>query len=649
MSTDRAATLRQAEKLLRQGKVDLAIAEYQRLVDDQPQDWNTGNLLGDLLVRAGQLDAAIAQFARIAASLRTEGFFSKAAALNKKILKLRPDDDHAQVEAAELAVEQGLPADARAFFTSASHVRRARGDHRGALELTVRIGALDKHDAHARLAAAHARRELGDLPGAARELTDLAAFLLDTDRDLDAVEPLRELVTMDPGNSQSARELARILIRHGRLEDAALYLTADSIGEDVELMLVAIEGRLRRGDTGAGLELVDTLLAAAPSASARLEPLIDTLAAPHRDTAFAVVDRIVAVHIAEGRWSGAAEALRRFVGLAPEHIPALTRLVDVCVDGGLEPDIFEAQALLADAYVASGASAEAKYIAEDLVTRQPENAEHKARLRAALALCGEADPDAALATWLSSQNVLRLDEEVAPQQTVERFSDASVEPSAPAAQAEAPAVAPRPARANPYEIDLGLIFGRETEPAPVSIEPPSPSAIEEDLSGAIDTIPTSALDLPVAPSPAPAPDLDAVFAGLREQATHRSPDEAADLAYARGIALIETGQFEQGIEHLRTAMRAPSRRFAAASMLATAYQKQGRTADAVEWLGHAVDAPGVTPPERFDTLHRLADLLESTGETASALAVCLELQADAGDFRDVNARIVRLSRTQAGE
>ena len=55
MSIDRAAAVRQAEKLLRRGKLEQAIAEYLRLVEDQPRDWNTANLLGDLYVRAGKV------------------------------------------------------------------------------------------------------------------------------------------------------------------------------------------------------------------------------------------------------------------------------------------------------------------------------------------------------------------------------------------------------------------------------------------------------------------------------------------------------------------------------------------------------------------------------------------------------------------
>jgi hypothetical protein len=47
-------------------------------------------------------------------------------------------------------------------------------------------------------------------------------------------------------------------------------------------------------------------------------------------------------------------------------------------------------------------------------------------------------------------------------------------------------------------------------------------------------------------------------------------------------------------------------------------------------------------------LYDLADALEKDGEIARALAILLELQADAGDYRDVASRIDRLTKVQAG-
>ena len=59
MASEREEALKKAEKLLRQGKLDLAIAEYARMIEEQPRDWNTRNTLGDLYIRAGKPDQAV--------------------------------------------------------------------------------------------------------------------------------------------------------------------------------------------------------------------------------------------------------------------------------------------------------------------------------------------------------------------------------------------------------------------------------------------------------------------------------------------------------------------------------------------------------------------------------------------------------------
>ena len=43
----------------------------------------------------------------------------------------------------------------------------------------------------------------------------------------------------------------------------------------------------------------------------------------------------------------------------------------------------------------------------------------------------------------------------------------------------------------------------------------------------------------------------------------------------------------------------------------------------------------------------MADGLEQVGEGARALAVLLELQADAGEYQDIDQRISRLTKVQA--
>jgi hypothetical protein len=89
------------------------------------------------------------------------------------------------------------------------------------------------------------------------------------------------------------------------------------------------------------------------------------------DAGYECIEVAARAAIAADEWASAAAALNEFVNRVPNHIPALMRLVEICVDGGLEATMYSAQAQLADAYLAAGQGLEARVIAEDLVAREP--------------------------------------------------------------------------------------------------------------------------------------------------------------------------------------------------------------------------------------------------------------------------------------
>ena len=119
------------------------------------------------------------------------------------------------------------------------------------------------------------------------------------------------------------------------------------------------------------------------------------------DLAFAVIDLAADVAVSQSDWASAAAGLQELVTRVPMYLPALMRLVEVSVDGGLEATMFSAQAQLADAYIEAGAAEEARYIAEDLVAREPWDRANIERFRRALVLLGEPNPDLLIATRLS--------------------------------------------------------------------------------------------------------------------------------------------------------------------------------------------------------------------------------------------------------
>ena len=174
MAVDRDETLKKAEKLLKQGKMAAAIEEYVRLVEDKPDDWNSANALGDLYVKAGQADRAAEQFNRAADHLYGEGFFPRASAVYKKVLKVRSNDDHALWQLADIAGRNGLSLDARSHYNRLIQDRRAAGNEQGAVDCVIRLGQLADANVDAKRVAAQALVDRGEARPAARLILGIA-------------------------------------------------------------------------------------------------------------------------------------------------------------------------------------------------------------------------------------------------------------------------------------------------------------------------------------------------------------------------------------------------------------------------------------------------------------------------------------------
>src|SRR4051794_24947929 len=729
---DRAATLRNAEKLIRQGKLPDAIAEYVRLVDDQPGDWNLANSLGDLYARAGQVDKAIAQYGQIADSLNDEGAGAKAAAVYKKILKLKPDHEHTLVQISEILGSQGRYADARFHLNTLIELRTTKGDVRGALQAKVRLGSLDPEDYESRLAAAGARIEMGDKAGALSDLKEIAGELADKGRQPEAVEVLREAAklnpdddeireklmdvhfaagdyararecattieqfrmiaaaleaagnadealdtlrqaaTANPGDNELSAQLARAFIARGDLAPAAVYLTAETAGDDPALLLTVADIQLRGDKFEDGLTILRRLLEQDPARREQIAQLGWSVAEKAPEAGFQVVELAAASAVAADDWPGAAAVLQEFVTRVPNHIPALMHLVEICVDGGLESTMYSAQAQLADAYIEGGQATEARFIAEDLVAREPWEKANIERFRRTLVLLGEADPDALIASRLSGESPFMstdlsggsLFDEIPPAPEPEpepqEDEDELERLLAAAAVADEPVKKKAPLKPLPRRggedhhfamsanaIDLDSILGDFDEPAP---PPPPVHAADED-----DEVDLSLDSVKKAPAPPPpaAPeteeaDLDSVFGSMRTQSAKRSGLGDAEKQYKRGLSLRSAGDIDGAIEAFEKASRAPKLRFGTSRLIARLYRDRNDMPKVLEWLEHAAQALPPTSDESHQLLFELAEVLEQVGETARALAVCMELQSEAGSYRDVDAKIDRLTKVQAG-
>ncbi len=615
MPIDRAETLKKAEKALRQGRIDAAIEEYLRVVEDQPSDWNTANTLGDLYVRAGKSDKAAGQYIRIAEHFAREGFYPKAAALYKKILKVRPDDERALLQLAEVSARLGLLADAKTQLTTVLKQRQGRGDHKGANELMVRLGALDPNDFDARLMGARVLADTGKGTDAAARFRQIAEELREKGRDDDAANALREAIRLNPQDVEGRAQLARECLSRNDVAGAREFLDAETAGNDPELLVALAEIELHGERDDSARDILRRVLAADESRADAIMNLGWSFVQARPMTAFMCIEMIVDLKAAGGDYPTAAAMLQEYVARASTQVPALLKLVELCVDGGLESTMYDAQAQLCDAYLAGGQSAEARVIAEDLVAREPWERGHIERFRQALVMQKVPDPDSIIAERLSGQSPFLATDHFAPldlsEPVGERRSTSSDVPDEPARDVAAPS---RPAR------------GAATPRAAAG----SSEKAEVDLTGVLGKA-------------AAADSLSDVFRARREE---DADDAAEQLKLAR--TYLDTGMPDEAIGALQAAARSPRHRFEAASALARLYAHRGEFGPAVEWFERAAEAPAPNTDAGRALLYDLGVALEASGEVTRALAVFLELQADADRYRDVQARIDRLSRVQTG-
>jgi tetratricopeptide (TPR) repeat protein len=146
----------------------------------------------------------------------------------------------------------------------------------------------------------------------------------------------------------------------------------------------------------------------------------------------------------------------------------------------------------------------------------------------------------------------------------------------------------------------------------------------------------------------PPPDLESVFEEMRARARRQEGGDGRE-QYERALHLLEQGRVADALADLRAAARSPLYRFRASARLGRLHIGLGEVREGIEWLERAAEAPPPTADEGWAVLYDLGTVLQQVGEGARALAVFMELEADATSYRDVRDRVGHLSRAQAGK
>ncbi|NWJ40938.1 MAG: tetratricopeptide repeat protein [Geothrix sp.] len=259
MAIDRIKVKKEADKLLTAGKVERAIDEFQKLVDDNPKDYNTLNQIGDLCVQIGRVKEGVEIHKRLGGAYERDGFHARAAAIFQKVVRNAPEDIDAAQRLADLYRQMNKTSDAvKVHLQVAEHFQK-KGLIKRALEEFNKVVDLDPKNLKMKVKLADLYNKEGmkdraagiylevaeslameQMHGEANQILERAKAMISTPQVYltqsrlgviqgdytTAAQHLREGLTNNPRNTELLEALAEIELRSGH-PDRALEALAE--------------------------------------------------------------------------------------------------------------------------------------------------------------------------------------------------------------------------------------------------------------------------------------------------------------------------------------------------------------------------------------------------------------------------------------
>lgn len=212
---DKNKIIEAAAKLVAKGAYDKAIKEYRRVLDADPKDVRVLQKMGELYQKKNDNAAAASYFTKVAESYSSDGFFLKAVALYKQVLKLDPTLVEVNLRLAELHHQLQLLSEASSYYQLvASHYEKA-GNARASLDTLKKIVELDPENVSSRIKLAEMYARENMKADATQEFQRAAEYLKRNSRLDDYYRVLERLSALDPDNLQLGRELAESYLVRG--------------------------------------------------------------------------------------------------------------------------------------------------------------------------------------------------------------------------------------------------------------------------------------------------------------------------------------------------------------------------------------------------------------------------------------------------
>jgi pilus assembly protein FimV len=400
MAYNKSKFVEAAQKLLNQGKVSQAIAEYQQILKFEPRDQVTLMTVGELYIRQGETFQAIDYFERLAQIFVGDGFLTKAIAVYKRIAKLAPEEIRPLEKLADLYVQQGVMSEARPLFLQLAEIHLKNNRQPEAVSLLKKLLLAEPDNLRIQIRLADLYQAMGQARDAMETYVSAAQRALARGDQAECEKLADKALNLDPHNLAAVIVKARSYSARGNVAQAAELLehvpNLEKGGEQAELLLdLYLKGVNWDKATALALRIFEADEKNFGLTQKVAEALLQS---DEGEQAMAIIERTRIPMLDAGEHEAVGRLLNELVVRLPGRIEPHEWLVD---SYGRTSDSFrlpDALAQLGDALVANGQLDRAKEVFEQLVDREPESDSAKRKLNDLLQKMGILAPEDATAS-----------------------------------------------------------------------------------------------------------------------------------------------------------------------------------------------------------------------------------------------------------
>jgi tetratricopeptide (TPR) repeat protein len=434
MAYNKSKFVEAAQKLLNQGKVAQAIAEYQQVLKFEPRDQVTLMTVGELYIRQGETFQAIDYFERLAQIFVGDGFLTKAIAVYKRIAKLAPEEIRPLEKLADLYVQQGVMSEARPLFLQLAEIHLKHNRQPEAVALLKKLLAAEPDNLRIQIRLADLYGAMGQTREAMETYVSAAQRALARGDQAECEKLADKALKLDPNNLAAVIVKARSFSARGNMPQAAELLehvpNLEKGGEQAELLL---DLYIKSGNWDKATALALRIFEADEKNFGLTQKVAEAmLQSDQGEKAMPIIERTRIPMLDAGEHEAVGRLLNELVVRLPGRIEPHEWLVD---SYGRTSDSFrlpDALAQLGDALVADNQLDRAKDVFEQLVDREPDSDSAKRKLNDVLLKMGIVTPE----EDASSENNLKTELEPPPAPKVRPDLEAPVAEPLSSAEAE---------------------------------------------------------------------------------------------------------------------------------------------------------------------------------------------------------------------